>query len=72
MTPIPITEDYYMILEVVPTATLEQVKSSYKRLALKLHPDRNTKHDATETFQLVRQFLSDQAISSNDHQIIVY
>ena len=56
MAPAPITEDYYMVLEIDQTATPELVKSSYKRLARKLHPDRNAKHDATEAFQLVRQF----------------
>jgi curved DNA-binding protein CbpA len=56
MAPAPITEDYYMVLEVVQTATPEQVIQSYKRLALKLHPDRNAKHDATEAFQRVCQF----------------
>jgi curved DNA-binding protein CbpA len=53
MAPAPITEDYYMVLEVGQTATPELVIRSYKRLALKLHPDRNTKRDATEAFQLV-------------------
>ena len=56
MAPAPITEDYYMVLEVVPTAPLELIVRSYKRLALKLHPDRNAKHDATEAFQLVCKF----------------
>ena len=56
MAPAPITEDYYMVLEVGQTATPELVIRSYKRLALKLHPDRNTKRDATEAFQLVCQF----------------
>ncbi|TVY40776.1 Chaperone protein DnaJ [Lachnellula occidentalis] len=53
MAPAPITDDYYMVLEVVQTATPDQVVRSYKRLALKLHPDRNAKHDATEAFQLL-------------------
>ncbi|TVY13105.1 Chaperone protein DnaJ [Lachnellula arida] len=53
MAPVPITEDYYMVLEVEQTATAEIVLRSYKRLALKLHPDRNTKHDATAAFQLL-------------------
>jgi len=56
MAPAQITEDYYFILEVSQTATPELLNRSYKRLALKLHPDRNAKHDATQTFQLVRQF----------------
>jgi DnaJ-class molecular chaperone len=53
MAPAPITEDFYMVLEVEQTATTEQVIQSYKRLARKLHPDKNSRHDATESFQLV-------------------
>ncbi|ELR02307.1 hypothetical protein VC83_06440 [Pseudogymnoascus destructans] len=53
MAPALVTEDYYMALEVGQTASPELVIKSYRRLALKLHPDRNTKHDATEAFQLL-------------------
>jgi len=53
MAPSTIVEDYYMILEVEQTATPQLIKSSYRRLALRLHPDRNGKHDATEAFQRV-------------------
>lgn len=56
MAPAPITNDYYIVLEVEQTATPELIIGSYKRLALKLHPDRNAKHDITEAFQLVCQF----------------
>jgi curved DNA-binding protein CbpA len=42
-----------MILGVEQTATLRLISSSYRRLALTLHPDRNAKHDATEAFQRV-------------------
>ena len=45
-----------MVLGVHQTANPGLIVTSYKRLALKLHPDRNHKHDATEAFQLVCQF----------------
>jgi len=34
-------QDYYVILEVPPTATLAEVKRSYRRLVRKYHPDLN-------------------------------
>ncbi|KXL49516.1 hypothetical protein M433DRAFT_32962, partial [Acidomyces richmondensis BFW] len=52
MSPSQITEDYYMILEVGQNATSEMIVAAYKRLALKLHPDRNLNHDTTKEFQL--------------------
>lgn len=54
MVPPAVTDDYYVVLEVEQKATLEMITKSYRRLALTLHPDRNTKQDATEAFQLVR------------------
>jgi DnaJ-class molecular chaperone len=32
---------YYEILEVPPTATIDEIKKSYRKLSLKYHPDRN-------------------------------
>jgi curved DNA-binding protein CbpA len=56
MAPSPITEDYYMVLDVEQAATPELITQAYKRLAFKLHPDRNAKHNATEEFQRVCPF----------------
>ena len=46
--------DYYVILEVQRTASLEEIKKSYHRLALRHHPDKNgNSSSATAKFQLV-------------------
>lgn len=41
----------YQILNVQPTATLEEIKKSYKKLALEFHPDKNSSEEAKESFQ---------------------
>lgn len=56
-------KDYYSILGVSKTASAEEIKKSYRKLAAKYHPDRNKEADAEERFKEVQEayeILSDQ------------
>ncbi|EJD06489.1 DnaJ-domain-containing protein [Fomitiporia mediterranea MF3/22] len=50
-------EDYYALLEVAEDATAEEIKRSFRRLALKHHPDKNTNdiEAATKRFAAIQQ-----------------
>jgi DnaJ-class molecular chaperone len=55
--PIAPTLDYYAILRVSNTALVDEVKSSYRKLARDLHPDKNPHNpNATSNFQKVDLF----------------
>jgi DnaJ-class molecular chaperone len=46
-------KDYYQILGVGKTATAQEIKSAYRKLALEYHPDRNKTKEAGEKFKEV-------------------
>lgn len=55
--------DYYQILSIPKTASLDEIKKAYRKLALEYHPDRNKSKEAEEKFKEVTkayEVLSDQ------------
>lgn len=47
--------DYYEILGVDKKASADDIKSSYRKLAMKYHPDRNKAQDAEEKFKEISE-----------------
>jgi curved DNA-binding protein CbpA len=49
-------KDLYEVLELKRDASPEEIKASYRRLAMKWHPDRNAgSHEAEERFKLISE-----------------
>lgn len=64
--------DYYALLEIPPTATSEEIKSAFKKQALKWHPDRNPGVDTNPQMQLINEakliLLDEEARTKYDFQ----
>ncbi len=43
--------DYYEVIGVSKTASADEIKSQFRKQALKFHPDRNKSKDAAEHFK---------------------
>ena len=61
--------DYYDILGVPRNAPKDQIKTEYRKLALKYHPDRNKAPDAEERFKEISEAY---AILSDDEKRAQY
>ncbi len=51
----PQSRDYYDILGVSKTASVDEIKKAYRKLALEYHPDRNKSKEAEEKFKEINK-----------------
>lgn len=51
-------KDYYEVLNINKSATDEEIKKAYKKMAVKYHPDRNKEKDAEEKFKEINEAYS--------------
>ena len=58
------SDNYYQILGVETDASEEEIKRSYKKLAMQYHPDRNKEEDAEDKFKKIAEAY--QVLSKSD------
>ncbi|MFA6062682.1 MAG: J domain-containing protein [Gallionella sp.] len=66
-------ENLYNILGVAPNATPDEIKKSYRALAMRYHPDRNTHPGAQSRFNAIKnayEVLSDDKKRSEYNQTL--
>ena len=61
--------DYYEVLGVSKTSSIDEIKKQYRKLALKFHPDRNKSSEAAEHFKEISEAY---AVLSNTEKRQVY
>lgn len=59
--------DYYDILGVAKNANQEEIKKSYRQLALKWHPDRNKSAEAEKN---LRKSMRPMILTRNQHRLL--
>ena len=47
--------DYYEVLGVSKSSSVDEIKKQYRKLALKFHPDRNKSEEAPEHFKEISE-----------------
>ena len=61
-------KDYHKVFGLSPGATRKQIKTAYRKLALKYHPDRNTSSGAKQKFQEINEAY-DYLLEHPDHGV---